>query len=114
MVKSLSQDTVNSVIALLDSGHSYARIKFKLGVSLDFISKTCSLHCPNLERSTGGRPRKLNPTATRHAVRLVTNHNSVSTRQATRTLCELTGQSIHPKTVTCALKEAGLRPVKKV
>ncbi|KAJ1299603.1 hypothetical protein OPQ81_012023 [Rhizoctonia solani] len=47
----------------------------------------------------GGRPRKLNPAATRYAVRLVTNHNSVSMRQATHTLSELTRESISPRTV---------------
>lgn len=110
----LSQDTVNSVLALLDSGCSYSKIKSQLGISGGSISNIRSLHRPDLKKSTGGRPRKLNPTATRHAVRLVTNQSTVSTRQATKTLCELTGQTIHVKTVRRALKDAGLRPVKKV
>jgi transposase len=114
MPKALSQSTVDSVLALLDSGHTHAQIKTRVGVSAGSITNICSTHRPDLNKSTGGRPRKLNPVAVRHAVRLVTNHNSVSTREATRTLQKLTGQSINPRTVRRALKGAGLRPIKKV
>jgi transposase len=110
----LPQATVNSVLALLDSGHTHAQIKTRVGVSVGSITNICSAHCPDLNKSTGRLPHKLNPAAVRHAVRPVINHNSVSTRQATHTLQELTGQSIHPKTVHHALKGAGLWPAKKV
>lgn len=114
MTRALSDNKVNSVLALLDSGHTHAQIKSRVGVSAASISKICSQHHPNLDKSAGGHPCKLNPVATCHAVHLVTNHSSVSTHQATQTLCELTGQAIHPKTVHRALKKAGLRPTKKV
>ncbi|KAJ1308250.1 hypothetical protein OPQ81_003965 [Rhizoctonia solani] len=51
---------------------------------------------------------------THYAVCLVTNNNSVSTHQATNLLSELTNDDIHPKTVCHALKQAGLKPKKKV
>ncbi|QRV96284.1 Transposase [Ceratobasidium sp. AG-Ba] len=114
MTRSLNQSTIDSVLTLLDSGHSYAQIKARIPeISKSSIGNICSKYRPELDKPVGGRPRKLNPYATRYAVRLVTNNNSVSTRQATQTLCGLTGQSIHPKTVKRALKRAGLVPVKK-
>ncbi|KAJ1305444.1 hypothetical protein OPQ81_000454 [Rhizoctonia solani] len=51
---------------------------------------------------------------THYAVHLVTNNNSVSTCQATNLSLELTNEDIHPKTVCHALKQAGLKPKKKV
>lgn len=110
----LFQDTVNSVLALLDSGYSCRKIHASLGISISSISEMRSAHRPDLEKSTADCPRKLDPIATHHAVRLVTSHNSVSTCQATQTLCELTNPSISPKTVRGELKDAGMRPVKKV
>ncbi|KAJ1305355.1 hypothetical protein OPQ81_000370 [Rhizoctonia solani] len=111
----LSPAKVNNVLALLDEEiYSYPQICARTGVSIASISCICSKHCPDHLKSTGGCPRKLNPAATHYAVRLVTNHNSVSTQQATQTLCELTGESISPRTVCRALHRSGLKAVKKV
>ncbi|KAJ1299760.1 hypothetical protein OPQ81_000669 [Rhizoctonia solani] len=109
-----SQDTLNSVLVLLDQKKSHAEIIKSTKVSSSYITKVTKKHRPDLVRSTGGHPRKLNPTATRYAVCLVTNGSSVNTRQATQTLSGLTRESISPRTVRRALKRAGLKPKKKV
>ncbi|QRV82134.1 Transposase [Ceratobasidium sp. AG-Ba] len=114
MPKALTQAQINSVLALLNSGHTHPEIKARMPISAGSITNICARYRPDLVKAVGGRPRKLNPTETRYAVRLVTNHNSVSTRRATQALCELTGQTMHRKTVTRALKRAGLRPVKAI
>ncbi|QRW24454.1 Transposable element Tcb2 transposase [Rhizoctonia solani] len=113
MPKAFSQDTLNSVLSLLDSDKTHAQIIEKTGVLSAYITKVTRKHRPHLARSKGGRPRKLNPTAVRYAVRLVTNGNKVSTRKAAITLSALSGESIHRDTVRHALLEAGLRAVKK-
>ncbi|KAJ1300033.1 hypothetical protein OPQ81_011153 [Rhizoctonia solani] len=111
----LSSGKVHNVLALLDKKiYSYPQICARTGVLLRSISSICAKHRPDHPKSTGGHPRKLNPAATRYAVHLVTNHNSVSTQQATHTLSELTGESISPRTVRQALRQSGLKPVKKV
>ncbi|KAJ1300234.1 hypothetical protein OPQ81_005063 [Rhizoctonia solani] len=111
----LSPAKVNNVLALLDKEiYSYPQICARTGVSIASISRICSKHRPDHLKSTGGCPHKLNPAATHYAVHLVTNHNSVSTWQATQTLCELTGESISPRTVHRALHQSGLKAVKKV
>ncbi|KAG9128064.1 hypothetical protein FRC07_005431 [Ceratobasidium sp. 392] len=60
------------------------------------------------------RPQKLSPVAVRHAVRLVTQNNCVSAVQPAQVLSKSIGETVHPDTVRRALKEAGLRAVKKV
>ncbi|KAJ1300084.1 hypothetical protein OPQ81_002566 [Rhizoctonia solani] len=109
-----SQDTINSILALLDKEKTHAEIIEATGVSSAYITKVTKKHCPHLPWRTGGHPQKLNPTMTCYAVRLVTNGSSVNTRQATQTLSALTGESINPRTVRRALKKAGLKPKKKV
>ncbi|KAJ1302976.1 hypothetical protein OPQ81_003268 [Rhizoctonia solani] len=114
MPRKHSQDTINSVLSLLDGKKSFAEIYDQTKVPIFTFGRLCAKHCPDHQRASAGRPRKLNPTATRYAIRLVTNQNSVNTRQATQTLSRLTGESIHPKTVCRALKRAGLKPKKGV
>ncbi|KAJ1303573.1 hypothetical protein OPQ81_011756 [Rhizoctonia solani] len=109
-----SQDTINSILALLDKEKMHAEIIEATGVSSAYITKVTKKHCPHLPWQTGGHPWKLNPTMTHYAVHLVTNGSSVNTRQATQTLSALTGESINPRTVHRALKRAGLKPKKKV
>ncbi|QRW21149.1 Transposable element Tcb2 transposase [Rhizoctonia solani] len=113
MPKAFSQDTLNLVLSLLDSDKTHAQIIKKTGVLSAYITKVTRKHRPHLARSKGGCPRKLNPTAVRYAVQLVTNGNKVSTRKAAITLSALSGESIHRDTVRHALLEAGLRAVKK-
>ncbi|KAJ1300393.1 hypothetical protein OPQ81_005212 [Rhizoctonia solani] len=114
MVRPLSNEMLNKVLSLLDSKHTHSQITCTTGVLSAYITKVAAKHRPHLERSKGGRPRKLNPTVTRYAVRLLTNGSKVSMKQATQKLCELTRQSIATETVRRALKEVGLRAVKKV
>ncbi|EUC67713.1 transposase, partial [Rhizoctonia solani AG-3 Rhs1AP] len=114
MPPAYSKDTLYSVLALLDKGKKHAEIIAKTGVSSSYITRVTKKHRPHLERLTRGRPRKLNPTATRHAVRLVTNGSAVNTRQATQILSNIAGEPISTNTVRRALKQAGLKPKKKV
>ncbi|KAJ1299506.1 hypothetical protein OPQ81_006104 [Rhizoctonia solani] len=99
MPPAYSKDTLNSVLALINGKKTNAEITARTGVSPTYITRVTKKHRPHLERSTGGRPWKLNPTAVRHAVRLVTNGSTVNTRQAMQTLCNITGESISTKTV---------------
>ncbi|KAJ1300251.1 hypothetical protein OPQ81_005080 [Rhizoctonia solani] len=118
MPRKHSQDTINSVLSLLDGKKSFAEIYDQTKVPISTIGWLCAKHHPDHQRASVGRPRKLNPAATCYAIRLVTNQitnqNSVNTRQATQTLSRLTGESIHPKTACHALKRAGLKPKKGV
>ncbi|KAG8744664.1 hypothetical protein FRC12_014758 [Ceratobasidium sp. 428] len=116
MPKAISQFKVRSVLAGLDAGHSFTRIRADCDVSHGTISKLRAQHRPNLAKSVGGRPRKLSPTAVRYATRLVTRRGNaaLSAVKATKILVELDGKSVHPDTVRRALREAGVKRVKKV
>ncbi|KAJ1299812.1 hypothetical protein OPQ81_011104 [Rhizoctonia solani] len=114
MPPAYSKDTLNSMLALINGKKTNAKITARTGVSPTYITRVTKKHHLHLERSTGGRPWKLNPTAVQHAVHLVTNGSTVNTCQAMQTLCNITGESISTKTVCRALKKAGLKPKKKV
>ncbi|KAG8687260.1 hypothetical protein FRC08_012081 [Ceratobasidium sp. 394] len=107
MPKAISDSKRNSILAGLDAGHSVTRIRADCGISPSTVTKVRAEHRPELAKSSGGRPRKLSPTAVRYGVRLVTHDNPVSTAQATQALANISGQSIHPQTVRRALKAAG-------
>ena len=114
MPQKLPQETLNSVLSLLDSGNSHAEIMCITHVSSAYITRVTAKYHPHLKRSKGGHPQKLNPTNTCYVVCLVTNSNKVSTCQAAQALLNLTGEKLGPTTIHCALKEAGLHAVKKV
>ncbi|KAG8713618.1 hypothetical protein FRC09_018519 [Ceratobasidium sp. 395] len=116
MPKAIPQSKVRSVLAGLDAGHTSTRIRADCDVSHGTISKLRAQHRPNLAKSVGGRPRKLSATAIRYATRLVTRRNAaLSAVKATRVLVEIDGgKSVHPDTVRRALREAGVKRVKKV
>ncbi|KAJ1308225.1 hypothetical protein OPQ81_003940 [Rhizoctonia solani] len=109
-----SKDTVNTVVTLLNNNKSFAQIRKDTGLPKSTIGRICAKHCPDRPKLAAGHPCKLNPTATRYAVCLVTNNNNVSTHEATQTLSELTGESISRKTVIRALKQTGLKPTKSI
>jgi transposase len=113
MPKAISEAKLNSVLAGLDAGHSITQIVANSHLAHSSISRIHTEHCPDLEKSAGGQPPKLSATNVRHAVRIVTHNNAVSTMQATQLLQNLTGQSINPKRVHRALQKAGLKAVKK-
>ena len=114
MVAAYSQDVLHSVLALVDRGKKHAKIIARTGVSSSYITRVTQKHRPDLPLSTGGHPRKLNPTSTHYTVCLVTNGSKINTCKATQILSNLTGESIHPITVRRALKKAGLKPKKRV
>ncbi|KAB5588393.1 hypothetical protein CTheo_8168 [Ceratobasidium theobromae] len=105
---------LNDVLAGLDKGDSYTKIACNTGVSHGSISKIRSKHCPNLKMSVGRHPTKISPTATHHAVCLITHHNCVSAVQVACTLATISGEALHPETVHQALRGVGLRALKKV
>ena len=51
----------NHIVELLHSGTSTPAIHNQTGASLGAISKIRSEYCPDIPRSSSGRPRKLTP-----------------------------------------------------
>ena len=73
------------VISLLNAGTSAYKIYNITGVSPSTISRLHSQHCPNLPKSSGGRPAKLTPaniSYTKHIIRMRKADNAVQVTKA--------------------------------
>lgn len=114
MTRALSTTKLNSVLAQLDAGVPHAQISATTGVNTGHISKLHNIHHPNLPRSSPGCPLKVTPAAARHLVRLVTNGNSCTARQAAQRYQSVTGDALSPETVCRTLRDAGLKAKTKV
>jgi transposase len=112
-MKCLSAAKVDSIIQLLKSGHSGHYISSYFGVSIGTISKIRQKHCPDLPKSSGGRPSKLSPTNIHHVVKLMERGKIENAVQGTRELRSIINQPLTSQTVRRGLKEAGLKAVVK-
>ncbi|KAJ1309421.1 hypothetical protein OPQ81_006198 [Rhizoctonia solani] len=113
MVRVLSNTKLQLVLARLDAGDHHDVIWAKTGLSVGTISEICNIHHPNLPKAKGGCPRKLDATARRRAVHLVTAGSAQTTKAATQELENTLGTSISTRTVQRALVEEGLEAVTK-
>src|SRR5687768_17411707 len=104
MPKAISKLKLHSILSGLNSSHSVTWIVSDCHVAHGTVTAVQAEHRPNLIPPLGGRPRKLSPMAIHHAVCIVTHGNSVSAIQATQLLSNLTGVTMHPQTICCALK----------
>ena len=112
-MRPLSDAKRNNVISLLTSGSSFKQITIATGVSRGTISQIRSQYCPNLPKSFGGRPAKLNSTNVRHALHLITSEKEEHAVGVTRHLRTITNQPLSAQTVRRSLKSAGMKAVVK-
>jgi hypothetical protein len=101
----LSEAICNNITALLLSGTSVARIHTATGVSAGTVSKICSQYCPNLPKNPAGHPSKLTAANVHDALHLITFQKAENATQVTRTLRDITNQSLSSQTVHRHLKE---------
>ena len=112
-MKSLTSAQVNRILTLLDKGKTGGDIVKITGVSISSISRIRSAHRPFLSKSSGGRPRKLSPSDIHYSIQQITSQKAEHATEVTKTLQNMTGESISVKTVHRALKKAGMRAVVK-
>ncbi|KAF9221302.1 hypothetical protein BS17DRAFT_677526, partial [Gyrodon lividus] len=120
---SLSATQKNTIITMLDSGHSGHSVATSTGFHTSTISRlyhlSCSAHLnlykehSELQKSTEGHPSKLSPANVHHAIHLISTHKAKNAVQITKTLTNIINQPLHPNTVHQALKKTGLKAVVK-
>ena len=84
MVRSLSVTQQNTILSLLDSGHSGEAIAKRTGVSPSSIYKLCSKQCSLLSKAVRGHPSKLSPINIQHAQHLITSGKAENAVQVTK------------------------------
>ena len=112
-MRSLSSAQKNTILTMLDAGCSAHSIASTTGVHASTISRLRSKECSELQKSSGGHLTKLSPTNVRYAVHLITTRKAENAVQVTKTLKNITNQSLSPSTVHLHLKKAGMKAVVK-
>jgi IS30 family transposase len=112
-MRSLSPALKNRIHTMLDAGCSAHSIVSITGVHSSTISRLCSKECSELQKSFGGHPTKLSSANIHHTVHLTTSQKAENAVQVTKTLCNITNQSLSPSTVCLHLKKAGIKAVVK-
>ncbi|KIK92927.1 hypothetical protein PAXRUDRAFT_146239 [Paxillus rubicundulus Ve08.2h10] len=70
-MQSLSAIQKNTIITMLDSGHSGHSIATSTGFHTSTISRLCVKECSELQKSTGGCPSKLSPANVHSTINVV-------------------------------------------
>ena len=98
-MRSLTPAQHNHVLELLDKGESSHSISSITGISVGSIFNICSKHHSTLSKSVDGCPRKLSPSDTQYAIRLITSQKAENATEVTRTLQDMTNTPFTVKTV---------------
>ena len=112
-MRSLSATQTQHILFLLDSGKSGEQISASTGVGTATISRLRSKHRSSLQKSLGGRPTKVSPATTRHAIHLICTGKAENAAQLAKPLADIINQSLTTRTVRRHLKKAGLKAVVK-
>ncbi len=112
-MRTLSLTQKNHILSMLDAGHSAHSIGSITGVHTFTISRLHSKKCSELYKSSGGHPTKLSSANICHAVHLIITKKAENAVQVTKTLKNITNQSLSPTTVRRHLKKAGIKAVVK-
>ena len=112
-MKPISEETHNSIVALLDNGLSSYKIASQLGISHTTVDRICGKSRPELQKSQGGRPAKLTETDKCRLARMVASGKADNAVQLTHALKETTNITLSTQTVHHALKEAGIKAATK-
>ena len=105
-MRTLSFAQKNCILTMLNAGHSAHSIASSTGVHVSTISRLRSKEHSELPKSSGGRSTKLPLADICHAVHLITTRKAENAVQVTKSLHNITNQSLSPTTVQCHLKKA--------
>src|SRR5258707_6481285 len=113
IMKSISQQTQNDILTLLDQGKSCRKIVLEIGVHYSTVSRLCSQHHSTIPKAQGGRSSKLNSTTICHAICIISTGRADTAVQVAKSLQETFPGPVSSQTVQRALKKTGLKAVVK-
>ena len=104
-MKPISEETHNSIVALLDNGLSSYKIAVQLGISHVTVDRVCAKSRPEISKSLGGQPAKLTATDkhSNRLVHMVASGKADNAVQLTHALKEVTNVTLNTQTVHYAL-----------
>ena len=108
-MKPLSSEKVNYILLLLDAGHSATKIHSSTRISLSKISNLCKKHCPHLQKSTRGCPKRLSDQDLYQATRLLQSGQMENATQVARHPTTVKDTPISAQTVYHGLRNNGMK-----
>ena len=112
-MKSISSTQKNTILSMLDSGHSAYSIAATTGLHVSTISRLHSKEHSELQKSVGGHPSKLSSANVRHASRLISSGKAENVVQVTKALTNVVNKPLSTTTVHWYLKKTGMKAVVK-
>ena len=105
-MQAISSDSKAQTISLLSSSLSVRQTITQRHHSIGCISNICFEHFPDNRRATGGHPKMITPTDTRHIVHVLSSGWAENAVQVSRELRDITSTPVSPQTVSRHLKHA--------
>jgi transposase len=113
IMRSLSTDTRDNILSLLQQGYSVRKVADQCHVSKSVVHKFRAKYLSNLTSSPGGRPAKLSAQDKRFCVRAITSGRLETGVAVAKKLEEDLGIKVCDRTVRNAFHEAGLGAMEK-
>src|SRR5258708_14134013 len=112
-MKSISQQTQNNILTLLDQGKSCRKIALEIGVYYSTVSRLRSQHHSTIPKALGGRPSEPNFTTICHAICIISTGRADTAAQVEKSLQETFPEPVSSQTIRRAIKKTGLKAVVK-
>ena len=112
-MRPIPTDKHQTIISLLQSGHSCRQIASKTGISKSTVGRIAKEVEPNKENITTGRPAKLSPLDKRRIVYQIESGKLDNAVQATDYINSINPHPVTPQTVRNALKKDNMKAVVK-
>jgi hypothetical protein len=112
-MRSLSLAQKNTILTMLNAGHSAHSIASITGVHASTMFRLCSKEHSRLQKSFGGCPKTLSLVNIHHAVYLIALWKVENAVQVIKTLNNITNQSLSTSTAHLHVKKAGMKAVVK-
>ena len=106
-MEAIGSDSKAQTICLLSYGLSVKQTITQTHHCIVCISKILFEHFPDSRRATGGHPKTITPTDTRHIVHVLSSGWAENAVQVSRELRDITNTPVSPQTVSWDLKQAG-------
>ena len=113
-MRSISSTQLDIILSLLDQGLSPKAIASRTHLEHSTISKICSKHYPNLQKSSGGRPPKLSSTTIHYSICLISVGKLDTATQVAKELSNSHQVSVSSETVRRTLRKQGMKATTKI
>src|SRR5271169_3793296 len=108
-MKKISDAMCSTITSLLDDGLSSRQIASRVKVNRRTVDKIHIVYHPDIQKPKGGRKARLSTNDKKHIMRIWRSGEVEKAPEIAQKLREETGRDFNHDTISCVLKEAGLK-----